>query len=134
MKCLHLFLIKRAVAILFVVGVASAWAGEHGGVATPQPMQFIVNIGTSMATTRVLLVTIVPEFAHADAALRLAAIRPKVLHRIILVLSSEEVGILQTLKGKQDLQERLVTELNGLINETRESGVSEVFFTNFIIQ
>ena len=135
MNCLSSVLLKRIVLIVFLLGALPALSSEHGGAASaPAPMQFIVNIGDSVATMRVLQVTIALEFAHAEAAQLLAAIRPKVQHRIILLLSSEQVASLQTVKGKQDLQGRLLSELNGLIDETSETGVSEVFFTNFIIQ
>jgi flagellar protein FliL len=135
MNCLLSFLLKRLVPTLFMLGVIPAMASEHGGGAPgPAPMQFIVNVGDSVATMRVLQVTIALEFAHADAGQLLAAIRPKVQHRMILLLSSEQVASLQTVKGKQELQGRMLDELNGLIDETSKTGVSEVFFTNFIIQ
>ena len=44
------------------------------------------------------------------------------------------VPTLQTTKGKLDLQERLVKEMNGLIDETAETGVKEALFTRFIMQ
>jgi flagellar protein FliL len=135
MNRLTSFLLQRAVPIVLMFGTLPGLASEHGGAAAgPAPMQFIVNVGDSVATMRVLQVTIVPEFAHAQAAQLLAAIRPKVQHRIILLLSGEELASLQTVKGKQALQERLLNELNDLIDETSKTGVSEVFFTNFIIQ
>ena len=137
MNCLFDFLLKRCIPAVFLLSILPALASEHdgGGASSgPAPMQFTVNVGDSVATMRVLQITIVPEFAHAEAAQLLAAIRPKVQHRIILLLSSEQLASLQTVKGKQELQGRLLSELNGLIDETSETGVSEVFFTNFIIQ
>lgn len=82
----------------------------------------------------VLQITIALELASANAAQLLAAIRPKAQHRIILLLSGAAVASLQTVKGKQELQERLLSELNGLIDASSETGVSEVFYTHFIIQ
>jgi flagellar FliL protein len=136
MNCLFSFLLKRCIPAVFLLSTLPGWASEHGGAASsaPPPMQFIVNVGNSVATMRVLQISIALEFAHAEVAQLLAAIRPKVQHRIILLLSGEEVASLQTVKGKQALQGRLLSELNDLINETSETGVSEVFFTNFIIQ
>jgi len=136
MNRLFSFLLKRFVPALFLLSVLPALASEHGGAASagPTPMQFIVNVGDSLATMRVLQITIVLEIAHAEAAQLLATMRPKVQHRIILLLSSEAVADLQTVKGKQALQGRLLSELNGLIDETSDTGVSDVFFTNFIIQ
>lgn len=129
------FLLKCLFATVFVLGVVSGRASEHGGAADgPAPMQFIVNVGDSVATMRVLRVTIAVELARTEVAQLLRAIRPKVQHRMILLLSGEPLASLQTVKGKQELQERLLGEINGLIDETSETGVSDVFFTNFIIQ
>ena len=129
------FLLQRIVPLVCLLGALPGLASDHGGAAPgPAPMQFIVNVGDTVATMRVLQITIVPEFAHAEAAQLLAAIRPKVQHRIILLLSGEELASLQTVKGKQALQGRVLDELNGLIDETSKTGVSDVFFTNFIIQ
>lgn len=128
---------KRFIVTLFIVTVWPAFAAEHGaasGAAGPEPMQFTVNIGSSVQTMRMLQITIVLEFAKPEAAHRFAEIKPKVQHRIILLLSSEASETLQTTKGKQDLQERLVKELNELIGETPKTGVTDAFFTGFIIQ
>lgn len=136
MNRLFFYLLKRLVPAFFLFSVLPGLASEHGGgeASGPAPMQFTVNVGDSVATMRVLQVTIVFEFAHPEVAQMLAAIRPKVQHRIILMLSSEPVAGLQTVKGKQELQGRLQNEINGLIDETSKTGVSDVFFTSFIIQ
>ena len=107
---------------------------KYNNYSGPEPMLFTVNVGNSVETMKVLQVTIVPDFANPEAAHSLAEIKPKVQHRIILLLSSEEIASLQTVKGKQDLQGRLVKELNRLIDETVDTGVKDVFFTSFIIQ
>lgn len=125
--------------IMSVVLTTLAWpvlAAEHGSSAPsgPAPMQFIVNVGNSASTMKVLQVTMVLEFASPEATQRIAEIKPKVQHRIIVLLSGEEIASLQTTKGKQELQEKIVKELNGLIDETVETGVSDVFFTSFIMQ
>jgi len=135
MNRLFSFLLKRSIPLVFLLGALPGLASEHGGAAAaPAPMQFIVNVGDSVATMRVLQITIALEFAHAEAAQLLAAIRPKVQHHIILLLSGEPIASLQTVKGKQELQGRLLSELNGLIDESSETGVKEVYFTNFIMQ
>jgi flagellar FliL protein len=136
MNFLFLSSIKRFVLTLLIAVALPAFAAEHGGggAAGPEPMQFTVNIGNSVATMRVLQVTIALDFATPEAGHRIAELKPKIQHRIILMLSAEESGTLQTTKGKQDLQERLAKELNGLIGETEKSGIKDVFFTNFIIQ
>lgn len=121
--------------LLIIVAGLPAIASEHGAApAGPTPMQFTVNIGNSVATMRVLQVTIVLDFAYPEVAQQIAEIKPKVQHRFLLLLSSEESDSLQTTKGKQELQTRLVDEANGLIKETTRTGVKDAFFTSFIIQ
>lgn len=97
-------------------------------------MQFTVNIGDTGSAGKFLQVTMVLEFANPEAEHHLTERKPKVQHRIILLLSGENVASLRTLKGKQELQERIADDLNQLIDETVKTGVKEVLFTDFIIQ
>ena len=126
---------KRMFVIAFIMAAWPVIAAEHGAEAAgPAPMQFVVNVGDSVATMSILQIAIVLECATPEAEHRLTVIKPKVQHRLILLLSGEEVASLQTTKGKQELQERIIKEMNGLLDETVETGVKEVFFTSFIIQ
>jgi flagellar FliL protein len=129
-------LAKRFILSLAVIGALPAFAAEHGGggAAGPEPMAFVVNVGNSAETLRFLQIAMVLEYANPEVAVRVAEIKPKVQHQIILMLSSEEVANLQTVKGKQDLQARIAKDLNALVGETAETGIKEVLFTNFILQ
>jgi flagellar protein FliL len=129
-------LAKRFILSLAVIVALPAFAAEHGGggAAGPEPMAFVVNVGNSAETLRFLQIAMVLEYASPEAAVRVAEIKPKVQHQIILMLSSEEVANLQTVKGKQDLQARIAKDLNALVGETAETGITEVLFTNFILQ
>lgn len=135
MKSTLLLTIKRLLTIAFLALAWPTLAAEHGGEAAgPAPMQFVVNIGETVATMNLLQIALVLECATPAAEQRLARVKPKIQHRLILLLSAEKVASLQTTKGKQELQERIVKDLNELIDETPETGVKEVFFTSFIIQ
>lgn len=131
-----LAVVKQLLLTVLVLMSGSIYASDHGGggASGPAPMQFTVNVGNTGATLRVLQVTMVLEFAKPEAGHRLAELKPKVQHRIILLLSGENVASLRTLQGKQELQERIAADLNELIDETTKTGVHEVLFTNFIIQ
>ncbi len=122
--------------LVFMMAALPASAGGHGGggASGPEPLQFTVNVGGKGGMGQMLQVMMMFEFAHPEAAAHLAEIKPKVQHRILLLLSNEDATTLQTSKGKIDLQERIVEELNGLLHETTKTGVSEVLFTSFIIQ
>jgi flagellar FliL protein len=129
--------LARQIALTVFITVAlTAHASDHGGggASGPEPMQFTLNVGDTGSALKVLQVTMVLEFAKPEASHHLAEIKPKVQHRIILLLSGENVASLRTLKGKQELQERIADDLNQLIDKTVKTGVKEVLFTNFIIQ
>jgi len=129
-------LAKRFIMGLVLLMTLPVFAAEHGGggAAGPEPMAFVVNVGNSAETLRFLQIAMVLEYASPEVAVRFTEIKPKLQHRIILMLSSEEVANLQTVKGKQDLQARIAKDLNTLVGETEETGVKEVLFTNFILQ
>lgn len=110
--------------------------GHEGGneASSPEPMQFVLNSGKSADSMRYLAVKLVPDYASPEASRKFERIRPRMFHRIILSLSSLDTAVLMTSKGKRDLQESLVADLNGLLSETREAGIRDVFFTDFVVQ
>lgn len=134
------FLLKRCTfsillaTLLPAVAWASGGGSEKAAALAPAPMQFTVNVSDAEESDRYLQVTMVFDLATPESTQRLAEIKPKVQHRIILLLSEEKVASLRTTQGKSELQERLRQELNGLLDETPRRGVRDVFFTDFIIQ
>jgi flagellar FliL protein len=128
--------LRRLAISIFISAALPAFAGDHGGGAGGggEPLQFTVNIGSSTSATRFLQVTMVFEFASPAAAARLALLKPKAQHRVILRLTHADVASLQTAKGKLALQEQITSDLNALLDETPKTGVKEVLFTSFIIQ
>ena len=127
--------LRRLAISIFISAALPAFAGDHGGGAGGgEPLQFTVNIGSSTSATRFLQVTMVFEFASLAAAARLALLKPKAQHRVILRLTHADVASLQTAKGKLALQKQITSDLNALLDETPKTGVKEVLFTSFIIQ
>jgi flagellar FliL protein len=102
----------------------------RGWGAAPAPLQFTVNL----TTNQFLQVVMEFEFADPEVGQHLADFKPKVQHKLILLLSDLDVPRLLTSKGKIELQERIITELNSLLHATPKTGVKEVFFTSFIVQ
>ena len=127
---------RRLVPLAFVALTTLAGAAEHGGGSDKpagfEPLLFTVNIGE--AVDRYLQVTVAFDTAAPEVVALLAAIKPKIQHRIILMLCGESPDTLRTAKGKTDLQERIRTEVNELIDEKPKKGVRDIFFTSFIIQ
>ena len=129
----------RRLGLLFLLPLAfcpSVQAAEHGegGAGAPAPMQFTVNVGQTLEDLRILMVSIVLEYATPEVAQRFTAIKPKLQHRIILLLSGETPGNLLSSKGKQELQERIAKDLNSQLDEDAKTGITEVLFTDFIVQ
>lgn len=116
---------------LFAFLAMPALANEGGGGAAAEPLRFVVNLAGS---GRILQVDMMFEAAHAEVDAALKTIRPKVQHKLLILLSSEQPEQLLTLAGKKALAESIRDVLNKLLDETPKSGVKEVLFTNFIIQ
>ncbi|HET7775207.1 MAG TPA: flagellar basal body-associated FliL family protein [Azospira sp.] len=108
-----------------------AVANDHGGSAPAESLRFVVNLAGG---GRVLQVDMIFEGAHPEVEATLKTIRPKVQHKLIILLASETADKLLTLEGKHTLAETIRDTLNKLLDETPKSGVKEVLFTNFIIQ
>jgi len=125
--------LRRILVLVLLIHVPFALANDHGGGA-PESMKFTVNVGNPSGEGRFLQVEMVFDFASPEVAHHLSEHKPKVQHQIILLLAEEDVGNLQTVKGKVALMERIVEEVNHILHETPKTGVKEVFFTNFIIQ
>ena len=112
-----------------------SWASEaKTDDAAQKPMIFLVNIGHSLASMRMLQAGVVLEYANEAAAARFGAVRPKVMHHILLLLCDNEADAVLSVKGKLDLQERIGASLNEVFGESRRTGVRDVFFTDFIVQ
>lgn len=114
--------------------VPLAHANDSGGAAPGgEPVKLTVNLQSTTGEGRYLQFEIVFE-GTPEASLAITANRPRVLHKLILLLSDERSEHLITLKGKHDLADKIVEEVNRVIDETEKTGVHEVLFTNFIIQ
>ena len=138
MKCPLCGLPARRFIVALLFAAMPVLASEHGesgsAPARPEPMIFTVNVGDAIEGTRYLQVSMEFDFANPEVTQRLAAIKPKVQHRIILLLCDEDAGKLRTAQGKQSLQESILKTINDLLGESARNGVRDVFFTNFIIQ
>ena len=124
-----------AVFVASVLLLPLAQANDHGGgPAGPEPLRFTVNVSSENPGGKYLQVEMVFETVHPEAAQAIAALKPKVQHEMILLLSSENAERLRTRDGKNRLVEKIIEAVNKVIDETEKTGVKEVLFTNFIIQ
>lgn len=118
-------------ACLLALSVSShVWANDHGGGGGPEPLKFTVNLGkTKYLQVEMVLVGASPEVEH-----ELAALRPRLMHEIILLLSEQLPEKLVTREGKHLLMADVIEAANHVIHENEKTGVKEVLFTSFIIQ
>ena len=60
---------------------------------------------------------------------------PVIRNSILLLLSGEDFATLQTDAGRQQLQQKLLTTVQEILQkETGEPGIEQVFFTGFVMQ
>jgi flagellar FliL protein len=124
-----------ALFLLFAVCLPLAQANDHGGgAAGPEPMRFTVNVGGAASGGKYLQIEMVFETAHPEAAQTIVTLKPRVQHALILLLTGEQPDHLRTREGKRELMEKIIEEVNKVIEETEKTGVKEVLFTSFIIQ
>lgn len=125
-----LWLVAGCLLSFSQAAVASGGGGQGGG---SEPIKLTVNLGDPGKGGRYLQLEMVPE-ASPEVLATLGHHKPKVLHEIILLLSSEDASRLLTVKGKTDLADRIAAEMNRIIKESPKHGVQDVLFVNFIIQ
>lgn len=128
--------ILKAFAVSLLLGGAllsplPALASDHGGAGgAPEPMVFTINLGSE----NYLQFGLVFETASPEAAHLLATYKPRIQHKIILMLSDKESANLRTLEGKKALIVEITELANKVIEEDEKTGVKEVLFTKFLIQ
>ncbi|MBS1132461.1 MAG: Flagellar basal body-associated protein FliL [Proteobacteria bacterium] len=117
-----------ALPLLFPLSTLASDHGAAGGA--PEPMIFTVNLGRE----NYLQFGLVFETASPEAAHLLAANKPRIQHKIILMLSDKESTNLRTLEGKKALIAEIIELANQVIDEDEKTGIKEVLFTKFLIQ
>lgn len=128
-RILKAFAASMLMAVTLILPLP-ALAGDHGGGGAPEPMVFTVNLGTE----NYLQFGLIFEAASPEATHSLATYKPRIQHRIILMLSGKDSATLRTLEGKKTLIAEIVKLANQVIDEDEKTGVKEVLFTKFLIQ
>jgi len=127
--------IVSTLPLLLLTVALHAYGNDHGGGASaPAPLVFTSNLATAGAGDRILQMTLAFEQAAPEVTHHIDLYKPKIQHKVILLLSGENAETLRTLKGKAALAEKIRDIVNGVLHEDEKSGVTEVLFTSFIIQ
>ncbi len=106
--------------------------GEHGAAAYMKLDNLTVNL--SGGKDHFLAVSMELKLAEPEAQVHLTERLPEVKNLVLITLSAQTPDSLSSVDGKNALAQKLRDDLNALIDEDEETGVENVFFTQFIIQ
>lgn len=127
--------LPHIVALVLSASAAPAFASESAAAAKmPDPMEFLVNIKRNNTSDGMLRIAIVLEYADNRLAAYFQRFRPKLMHRILLVLSEHGSDVLLSSKGKIELKQHIVKEINQAFRDTDPSAVKDALITEFLIQ
>ncbi len=136
-------LLTRLAAPLLALGLLcstlpayASGKGEGGG--GPAPMTFTANIGPygpdSPTGGGVLQVTMVLQTGSPEAQHEVDTYKPKVTHHIYQTISKFTVSELRAPNGKDKLVDAIIDRLNAVLKLKPKDGITDVFFTSFIVQ
>lgn len=104
---------------------------NYAEIGQMYPMeQFVVNL-YSESGSRYLKTVINFELSSEDLAVELDAKSPLVRDIIIKALSAKTYEEISTIKGKENLKDEIVLNVNGVISDGQ---INNLFFTDFVIQ
>ncbi|MBZ0270410.1 flagellar basal body-associated FliL family protein [bacterium] len=135
-------IIGAAVAALFLLGVigGSSEAAPAEEVETikapakPRPTvaleEFVVNLADT-DQPRFLKTAIELEAANEEVAKGCEASRAAIRNSVVELLSSKTFAQIRDVKGKARLRQEIIVRLNEILGT---NGVTQVYFTDFIVQ
>jgi len=91
---------------------------------------FTVNL-MSESGSRYLKATISLELSGKELTEELEAKKPVIRDKILRLLSSKSIEEVSTLKGKDQLSEQILQQLNPML---KDGSINGVYFTDFVIQ
>ena len=107
---------------------------EEGGKEVLQEKLDTFTVNLLGSTQRCIQVDITLSLAKAQSAEKIKLYMPVIRHNMILLLSNQEAGRLETNAGKLELMREARSAANNAINLTEKEGVADVYFTSFVMQ
>lgn len=109
---------------------------KHDGPELPPAYMKLENLTVNLAGGKdhFLAASMELKIAEPAAQQALSERMPEVKNLVLITLSAQSPDSLATVEGKTALAQKLRDDLNALIDEDEDTGVSDVFFTQFIIQ
>jgi flagellar FliL protein len=95
---------------------------------------FVVNFFVA-GKQRYLQISLTAMTREPDVIDALGLHTPLIRNKLVMLISGESLDELQTLEGKQQLQEKLLKEVQEVMQqEIKKPGVEQILFDSFIIQ
>jgi flagellar FliL protein len=132
MRLLSLFL---TVIIIIIPGPVSAVSGE-GGASPYVPLEppFVVNL-QDPNRIRFLQIKSQVKLHDAEASKILEHHMPLIRHTLLMIFAEQNEKTIRTLEGKEALREESLAALQSILEEeTGDSLVDQIYFTDFVIQ
>jgi len=107
---------------------------EEGGKEVLQEKLDTFTVNLLGSTQKCLQVDITLSLAKTQSAEKIKLYMPVIRHNMILLLSNQEAGRLETNAGKLELMREARSAANNAINLTEKEGVADVYFTSFVMQ
>jgi len=108
---------------------------KHDGPELPPVYMKLDNLTVNLAgKDHFLACSLELKIAEPEAQAALSARLPEVKNLVLITLSAQTPDSLTTVEGKTGLAQKLRDDLNALIDQDEDTGIADVFFTQFIIQ
>jgi flagellar FliL protein len=134
----------KSLAISFLLGsflliVASANAEEGGSKAEGSEKDLLAKVAYIIVnlqgpTQKYIQVEMILKLAKPELAEKAKLYMPVIRNKMILLLSGKTAGQLESRESKLKLVKESKNAINEGLELTGKEGVTEVFFTSFIIQ
>ncbi len=108
---------------------------KHDGPELPPVYMKLDNLTVNLAgKDHFLAASMEMKIAEPEAQRLLSERLPEVKNLVLITLSAQTPDSLATVEGKTALAQKLRDDLNALIDQDEDTGIADVFFTQFIIQ
>ena len=108
---------------------------KHGEPELPPTYMKLDNLTVNLAgKDHFLAASMELKIAEPEAQRLLTERLPEVKNLVLITLSANTPDTLASVEGKTALAQKLRDDLNALIDQDEDTGIVDVFFTQFIIQ
>lgn len=116
---------------------ASAEEAKHEAPDAPPVFakleQFTVNL-TADGEEHYLQTDVELKVADAKVVDAIKSHMPEIRSNLLLLLSSKTASVMATMDGKKKLSKEIAKQVNEILHAKESEGVSDVYFTTFVIQ